>query len=167
MDITKNEFVSLLHHHQGIINSLCGIYFSNLEDREDARQDIILQLWKAIPNFKEQAQLSTWIYRVSLNTILAKRRNEKKRLPTEVLDANQKMIDLQFYPSDDDLQMLHQIIAQLNDQDKALVVLYLEGYRNLEIAEILGQTRSNISTRLNRIKTKLKSLVKSIDYDVR
>ncbi|MEM8524085.1 MAG: sigma-70 family RNA polymerase sigma factor [Bacteroidota bacterium] len=153
----KQEFVELIETHQHIINTLCKVYYKSIEDQQDARQDVVLQLWKSFPNFRGEAKVSTWIYRVSLNTILAKIRNQKRRISAIELNeytSNQIYVQIGM---DDDIQQLKVFVDKLREQDKAIVVLHLEGYKNKEIAEILETTPSNISTRLNRIRTTLKN----------
>ncbi len=154
----------MIEQHQGIINSLVSLYYDRPEDRKDARQDAILQLWKAWPTFRGEARISTWIYKVVLNTLLAKRRKENRRIKIKELE-NIQLPDLSEKAfTDDDTQLLQQIIELLPDNDKAIVVLYLEGYKNKEMAEILGTTQTNISTRLYRIKTKLRQHYQTLMY---
>ena len=161
---SKAEFLDQIEQHQGIINSLCSLFYEREEDRKDARQDIILQLWKAWPSFRGESKVSTWIYKVALNTLLAKSRKEKRRIKEADLDSIQLPDETKTVFVDDDVQLLRQIIELLPDDDKALVVLYLEGYKNIEIATILGLTQTNISTRLHRIKTKLRQRYQSLMY---
>ncbi|MBE9461042.1 RNA polymerase sigma factor [Dyadobacter subterraneus] len=77
----KTHFVKVIQEHQGIINSICRIYYMDIEDIKDARQDIILQLWKSLPTFRNDSKISTWIYKVALNTILSKVKKNKIILP--------------------------------------------------------------------------------------
>ena len=147
----KNAFLKVIETHQGIVNSLCSLYYAQVEDRKDARQDVIVQLWKAWPSFRGESKVSTWIYKVSLNTLLAKRRNEQRKIKPESLDSG--WFALANNASDDDVLLLQQVIGLLNDDDKALVILYLEGYKNIEIAEMLEISSTNVSSRLHRIKT--------------
>ena len=161
------EFIQTVDQYQGIINKLCCLYYPNLEDQKDARQDVVLQLWKSFPNFRGESSKSTWIYRVALNTILAKIRNQKRRIVTTNMDyltGNErgKLVGL-----DDDLQLLHFVIESLHGQDKAMVILYLEGYKNKEIATILSISPSNVSSRLHRIKTKLKDQFQKLNHVTR
>ncbi len=79
----KEQFVEIVQANQGIINSICRIYFATAEDQKDARQEIILQLWKAYPSFRGEAKLSTWMYKVALNTILYQLRKTNK-IPTKI-----------------------------------------------------------------------------------
>lgn len=154
--VSKEQFVQLIQEHQKIINSLCKIYYSSEEDQKDTRQDIILQLWKSIPNFRNECKISTWIYKVALNTILSKAKKEKRNIATEPISN-----DLESSSSvsfDDEVIQLQHIISLLNDVDKAVVVLFLEGYNHKEIAATLNFTETNISTRFNRIKIRLQKI---------
>ncbi|UZR99221.1 RNA polymerase sigma factor [Chondrinema litorale] len=167
MKTCKKHFVRLIEEHQGIINNLCAIYYNNTEDLHDTRQDIILQLWKAFPSFRAESKVSTWIYKVSLNTILSKKRKENRQGKSEPMEliTNNEFINQQVsFSFDDNLQLLNQLIATLKDTDKAIIILFLEGYKNKEMAEMLGITTTNVSTRLNRIKTVLKEKFKMISY---
>lgn len=162
----KESFVQLVEQHQGIILSLCRAYYQDAEDRHDARQDIILQLWKAYPGFRNECKLSTWMYKIGLNTILAKVRKEKKKPVSEPLD---QLLSIHFAESctaDDDLQQLKYLIGTLKEVDKAIMLLYLEGYENKEISDILNLTSTNLSTRMHRIKNTLKEKYKIKKYDL-
>jgi len=161
----KIQFLKLVDEHQAIISNLCRVYFDHLEDQEDARQDVILQLWKAFPNYRTEAKASTFIYRVALNTILNKLRNSKKY--KHLLSIDGLEISSPSVMVDDDQQLLKQILLTLKEEDKALLVLQLEGYKQKEIANILDTTSSNISTRWHRIKKVLKQKFKSIYYETR
>lgn len=167
MGISKGLFLKLITDNKGIIKSLCSIYYNNVEDQRDLQQDIILQLWKSLPTFRGESATSTWIYKVSLNTILSKVRKEKRQPLKESIDATHEQILVTSYHSDDDLQLLKQLIKSLKAVDKAIVILHLEGYKNKEIAEVLQLSASNISTRLNRIKEQLKSNFKSYHRELR
>jgi len=161
----KIQFLSLIDEHQGIISNLCRVYFVNLEDQQDARQDVILQLWKAFPNFRAEAKAGTFIYRVALNTILKKLRTNKKY--KHLLSIDELEISSHSIVVDDDQQLLKQILLTLKEEDKALLVLQLEGYKQNEIATILDTTSTNISTRWHRIKKVLKQKFKSLYYETR
>lgn len=150
----KHQFVQIINDHSGIIRSLCGIYYTDLDDRKDAFQDVVHQLWKSFDKFRGESKIGTWIYRVSLNTILARRRKERKWIETEPIE----MVDRYAGQAnaDDHLELLQLVIRSLKDIDKGIVVLYLEGYHHKEIADILGISATNVATRFNRIKSHLK-----------
>ena len=142
---------------------MCKAYYPGAEDQKDVFQDIVLQLWKSFESFRGDSQLSTWIYRVSLNTILTKIRNEKNRVPTESIDYVEPIFSNA--KADGDLELLTTVIQSLKGLDKAIVILYLEGYKNKEISQILNVTATNVSTRLNRVKTELKEKFKKHPYE--
>ena len=163
MELQKQNFIRIINGNQGIVKSLCIAYYTSFEDQKDAYQDIILQLWKSFGTFRGESELSTWIYRVSLITLLAKVRKERNKIITEPL-----LISDLISPNamaDDDRELLSIVIQSLKDIDKAIVILYLEGYKNKEISQILDLTTTNISTRLHRVKTELKAKFKNHRYE--
>lgn len=164
MDRDKIAFLEVIKVHQGIINSLCHVYYRLEEDRRDTRQDIILQLWRSFLTFRNECNICTWVYKVSLNTILAKIRKERRSVPQESLSEAHAGITL---ATDDTLQQLMQIIHHLDSTDRAIVILHLEGYSHKETGSMLGFTETNISTRLNRIKTKLREIYNIKDHELR
>lgn len=159
----KHTFVRLIQTHQGILNSICNVYFKKIEERKDARQEIILQLWKSYPNFRGDSKPSTWIYKVALNTVLNLVKKKQKEPFSQDLDQLNKLAIPPLL--DDDIQQLKHLISLLNQADKALVILYLEGYKHEEIARTLDISASNVSTRLNRIKEKLRTLYKKYNHE--
>ncbi len=154
MELKKQNFIQIINENRGTIRSLCKIYYGSNEDQKDAFQDIILQLWKSFDTFRGESEISTWIYRVSLNTILTKIKKEKKSVTVEPFDLHHPYIANA--KADDNVELLFIIIQSLKDIDKAIVVLHLEGYQNKEIAEILNMSPTNVGTRFNRVKTQLK-----------
>ena len=158
MELQKQNFIRIINANQGIIKSLCKAYYLSVEDQKDTFQDIVLQLWRSFTSFRGESEISTWIYKVSLNTLLAKVRKEKKAIATTPFD--QSVFSLSTSNADDDVELLSIIIQSLQDLDKAIVILYLEGYKNKEIAQILALTATNVSTRLNRVKSQLRTKLK-------
>lgn len=154
MEINKQNFIQVINKNRGVIRSLCKIYYEGLEDQKDAFQDVVLQLWKSFDTFRGESEISTWIYRVTLNTILSKIRGDKKSIALEAIDNRHHYIS--DARADDDVELLSIIIQSLKAVDKAIVVLCLEGYRNKEIAGILNLSQTNVATRLNRVKSQLK-----------
>jgi RNA polymerase sigma-70 factor, ECF subfamily len=154
MELKKRNFIQIINENRGTIRSLCKIYYRSNEDQKDAFQDIILQLWKSFDTFRGESEITTWIYRVSLNTILTKIKKEKKSVTVEPIDVHHLYISNA--KADDNVEFLFIIIQSLKDIDKAIVVLHLEGYQNKEIAEILNMSPTNVGTRFNRVKSQLK-----------
>jgi RNA polymerase sigma-70 factor, ECF subfamily len=159
----KYNFIHVIDSNRGIIRSLCKAYYHSHEDQKDVFQDIVLQLWKSFDTFREESNISTWIYRVSLNTILTKVRNEKNRISTESISCSEWPFSCAL--ADDNRELLNLVIQSLKELDKAIVILYLEGYKNYEISQILNLTITNVSTRLSRVKVELKTKFKSQPYE--
>ena len=125
-------------------------------DREDLFQEILLNAWKGVPNFKGEAQFSTWLYRVALNTAISFYRKERRQVETTPWPPTLVLADNSSDNIQEELSALHQAIAQLSAIDKALVMLYLEDYSYAEIGDIMGITANNVGVKMNRIKTKLR-----------
>lgn len=163
MERNKRNFIRVIESNQGIIKSLCKAYYPGYEDQKDVFQDIVLQLWKSFETFRGESQLSTWIYKVSLNTILAKVRQEGRQIFTESIDSSEPIFSTAM--ADDDVELLNRVIQSLKGLDKAIVILFLEGYKNKEIAQMLNLTATNVSTRLNRVKAELKTKFRNQPYE--
>ncbi len=166
MDTSRERFLQVIDKHQGIIRSLSKGYYPCLDDRQDAEQDIILQLWKSFDTFRGEAAISTWVYRVSLNTILGKLSKEQRQPQKERISPVHENQEAATY-CDDDLRLLHQLIASLNEIDKGLVMLYLDGYSTKEMADLLSLSQSNVTTRISRIKRNLKSRINKYSHELR
>lgn len=163
MELQKRNFIRIVESNQGIIKSLCKAYYSSHEDQKDVFQDIILQLWKSFDTFRGESKISTWIYKVSLNTILNKVRKEKTKISAESISDSELAFSNAM--SDDDKELLHVVLQSLKGLDKAIVILYLEGYKNKEIAQMLNLTPTNVSTRLSRVKAELKDKFQNQHYE--
>ncbi len=154
----ETQFLILIKEHQGIIHKICRIYRDIREDREDLFQEIIFQLWKSHRTFKNHAKISTWIYRIALNTAIATFRKKKQDIkycpvlpdlaeeqPDEVLALRQ--------------ERLFTVLKQLDDGDRAIVTLYLEDLSYQQIADIIGISENYVGVKLNRIKIKIQNLL--------
>jgi len=163
--MTQEEFVRQVQANQGIIQKICGLYGQTQPDREDLFQEIIVQLWKAVPKFQEQSRFSTWLYRVALNTAISDFRKKRRALPviqTEVasLEIESEIID----GKDERLKTLYAAISRLQEIDKAIVMLYLEDKSYDEMEDIVGISASTLRVRMNRVKEKLRELTKNTSH---
>lgn len=158
MKANKSNFIKLLDNSQAIINKVCFSYTYNTDDRLDLKQEILIQLWKAYPNFNKISKESTWIYKVALNTAISNYRKTKNKI--NVAECNIDKLDVREDSTDSELdnniKKLYQLIYKLNDLEKAIMLLYLDDKAYKEIADIVGITESNVATKINRIKSKLK-----------
>ena len=156
-------FTDLLEEHQRIIFKVAHAYCGRPDDFEDLCQEIVLNLWQSFPKFNDQYKFSTWMYRVSLNVAISHLRREGIR-KTEPLDEDYPD---QFNPgillSDDKIKLLHHFINQLDELERALMLLYLEGLDYKSIAHIMGITETNVATKLNRAKKKLQKNIDRVE----
>lgn len=152
-------FTNLIEANKGILYAVCNNYCKDPSKREDLAQEILIQLWKSLNSWDSKFPFSTWMYRVALNVAISYYRKEKHVLTPESLDeqviqvANENDIWIE---KEEKLTQLHQLINQLKELDRTLMLLYLEGRSYLEIAMILGITETNVATKISRIKEKLK-----------
>ncbi|MGW8316453.1 MAG: RNA polymerase sigma factor [Bacteroidales bacterium] len=156
------QFISILEDHIGILLKISKAYTGTSQDREDLINDMTFELWKAYPGFKGRSKVSTWMYRVALNTALNYKRNSRKK-PDFLMEAIEISRDAPSPESDTDpqVELLYDCIAELDEFNKAIILLYLDGYRHEEIAGITGITKTNVGTRISRIKEQLRILVQT------
>jgi RNA polymerase sigma-70 factor, ECF subfamily len=154
----KKAFSELIQKNQAIIHKITRVYENGWADREDLFQEICLQLWKSYPNFREEAQFSTWMYRVALNTAISNIRKTKNSISFEPLRDTDRISD-EKSDEKEKLKLLYRAISKLNRIDKAIILLWLEEKNYEEIAAIMGTSKTNVSVKLVRIKRKLEELV--------
>lgn len=154
----ETAFIKLISDHQKIIYKVCKTYRVSREDQEDLFQEIVYQLWKSYPSFRGESKISSWMYRIALNTAIAVYR--KPKLPVDYVDKMPEQMHASTAPqTSENEERLFEALRTLNDTEKALISLYLEDFTYQEIAAITGITESNTGVRLNRIKTKLKKIL--------
>lgn len=146
----------MVTNHTALIDKICRSFCGeNIEDNEDLRQDIILNLWRGWKHWKPNHKPITWIYRVATNTAISWKRNRIKQIET------QPLYDYDI-PQDDNnkeaIEQLYNLILQLPAYDQKLLQLYIEGWSGGEIAKMMQISESNVTTRIARIKGKLKEL---------
>lgn len=157
----EHNFVELLEKHQNIVHKVCRLYTNNQDAHNDLFQEITIQLWKAFPKFRGDAKFSTWMYRVGLNTAITLYRKNKRKITTQEFGEFEFKIKAEEYDDTEEkqLKVLYKAVHQLNDIEKALIFLYLEDKNYKEISETLGISEVNARVKMNRIKTKLKTIV--------
>jgi RNA polymerase sigma-70 factor (ECF subfamily) len=158
----ESEFVALLEEHQNIVHRICRIYTQSEAEHKDLFQEISIQLWRSFDRFEGKSKFSTWMYRVGLNTAITLYRKNKKRIDTYEINEEINGIELDDYDPviDEQLNWLYEEIEKFSEIDKALVLLYLENKRYNEIAETLGISTVNARVKMNRIKQRLKKMIK-------
>ena len=157
----EHKFVTELQDNQNIVHKVCTLYTNDRDSHNDLFQEITIQLWKAYPKFRGEAKFSTWMYRVALNTAITLYRKNKRRIDTADYESIIFKIKADEYDETEELQLklMYKAVKQLNDIDKALVFLYLEDKNYSEISETLGITEVNARVKMNRVKTKLRTIL--------
>ncbi len=155
----NQEFISIITEHHHLIYKVCSMYRDNSEDMHDLYQDIVLQLWRAFPSFRGESKISTWIYRIALNTNITQlRKAQRNPIHSSITEQMTETIrDTQF--AIDEIDHLNKAIAQLTEIEKAIIILYMDEYKYKEIADIIGTTESNVGFKINQIKKKLKEII--------
>ena len=157
----EKQFINLIDEHQRLIHKVCIMYESDREVRNDLFQEIVLQLWKSFPGFRGESKITTWMYRIALNTAISGYRKQTRKVKTEDLHDLHLNISEQYETDDgeENVQRLHQAIRQLSEIERAMVMMALEEIPYEEIAETIGITQNNVRVRMNRIREKLRKLL--------
>jgi len=157
--VEKDKFISVIRDNQNLIYKICYSYCKDADNRKDLQQEILIQLWNSFSRFDGRVKLSTWIYRIALNTAITFYRNDSKHNDNKIsIDASIiSLSDFEYVPEqDENIAMLYQFIEKLNEMDKALILLYLDNNKQKDIAEVLGISETNVATKISRIKKFLK-----------
>jgi RNA polymerase sigma-70 factor (ECF subfamily) len=160
----KGTFIQLMEANKGIIHKICLMYTSNLADKEDLYQEISLQLWRSFRTYRSESKFSTWLYRVALNTAISSVRKNRRRIETVQLDQAEHFV-VRDSESEGMTQMLFKALSSLNKMDRAIILLWLEEKEYAEISDIIGISQSAVSVRLVRIRARLKSIMKNLEYE--
>lgn len=156
----EREFADLIKDHSRIINKVCYFYATDTFPFNDLRQEVYINLWLSMGQFRGESKLSTWVYRVAVNTALMSLRSSKSKVETAPFDFG--LIDLSSELDDEqkeNLQTLYALISWLDEMEKAIILLWLDEYSYEDIAETLGMKRNTIATKLHRIKDKLSKAI--------
>ncbi|MGN6193663.1 MAG: RNA polymerase sigma factor [Ginsengibacter sp.] len=158
----EKEFEKHIRNHELLLYKICRIYAYSDADREDLFQEIVIQLWNAYPKFKGDSKFSTWLYRVAINTAISGLRKKKNFISSyEPASIPEQASEAEEFSEEERLQQLYQAIQQLNEVEKAIVMLYMEDRTYEEMEEILGLNQGNLRVKMNRIKEKLRQLTKN------
>ena len=153
----EEYFTQLVRENKSTIYTVCYMFSKDEEEVNDLFQETLINMWKGIDSFREESKISTWIYRVALNTCLLQERKKKRQVAKVPLT-----MDVNFFEDDDanaaQVRMLHQRIGRLGLVDRALVMMWLEGMSYDEIGTVMGITAKNVGVKLFRIKEQLKKL---------
>ena len=172
METKKDRFIKTIDTYKKIIYKIVNSHCQNKEDRKDLEQEIIIQLWNSFDKYNADYKYSTWMYRIALNVAISFYRKENQ-WHTKNKSCNENSI---YNIIDEDetenkteldynIKLLKKFINELNELNKALMLLYLEDKSYDEIAKILGITKTNVATKINRLKFRLKKEFHKIKSD--
>jgi RNA polymerase sigma factor (sigma-70 family) len=159
----KEQFVGVLKEYKRLLYKVIYLYCRDSDDRKDLEQEIIIQLWKSFKNYNQEFKMSTWIYKIALHVAISYYRKDLKRKESNE-PYNETVFEI---AADDDYteqsmherELLYKFINKLNDLNKAIIILHLDDKSYKEISEIIGLTETNVGTKINRIKMKLKESI--------
>lgn len=160
MESKEKVFAQLIRDNQGILIKISRLYTHCTEDEQDLFQEITLQLWKSYDTFRGESKMSTWIYRVALNTAITLFR-KKKRIPQTIdyLENQHEKIPEEASPNQHEIELLYTVIKKLPKTERAIVLMYLDDVPYKEISETLGITEVNARVKMNRLKKTLKKMI--------
>jgi RNA polymerase sigma-70 factor (ECF subfamily) len=143
------------------------MYAGNRDDLNHLYQDIVLNVWRSFDSFRGESKMSTWLYRIALNTAIMTYRKTSKNIV-----GGHPESDMHVIPQSDkslgeeDFNALHSAIRQLPEIDRAIILLYLEEQSGEEISRITGFSPGNIRVRISRIKINLKAILEKQGYQI-
>jgi RNA polymerase sigma-70 factor (ECF subfamily) len=167
--MTNNNFEDIYNKFQPAIHRLCLGYFGgNLALASDTCQEIFIKVWQNLERFKEQSKVSTWIYRIAVNTCINVLRSAKHKHQNAELSINQMSETLEEKQDDKDasqtdlqLKAMYRCISSLKPKDRSIILLVLDQEPYKQIAEIIGISENNLRVKIHRIKDKLSKCVNS------
>ena len=150
----EKEFIEMVQQHDRIIYKVASFYANVDSPLSDLYQEVVLNLWKGFNSFRGDSKVSTWIYRIALNTCISFFRRQKRK-PVYVEISKDIVAEKS---NNEDIKELYVLINRLGKLERALVLLYLDEKSYQEMADITGLSLSNVATKLSRIKNKLKQM---------
>ena len=155
MDVKEQEFSRMVREHKSTIYTVCYMFSNDADEVSDLFQETLINLWKGFECFRNESKLSTWIYRVAMNTCISADRKKRRQGSKVPLSMNINLYDDEDHETRQ-VRQLHERIQRLDLIDRALVMMWLEGMSYEEIADVVGISVKNVGVKLIRIKEKLK-----------
>jgi len=166
----KNQqeiFNNWIKEHKNLLFKVARSFEHSVGDQDDLFQEMSIQLWRSVDKFKAQSAVSTWIYRIALNTAINWSRKERKHQSgRQELDGKIHVLHENTEYIDERLPWLYSEIARLDKIDKSLALLMLDGYSYKEMAEILGVSDTNLGVKIHRIKKHLMNRSKEYQHGI-
>ncbi len=154
----EKDFLDMMEAQKQIIYKVCYIYANNQDDLNDLYQEVVLNLWKSFPRYRGDSKLTTWVYRIAMNTCITFLRRSNARPQTIPMTTDVAGMFADEEGRAGQLQELYKLINQLGKLERALILLWLEERSYQEMADILGLSKTNVAVKLNRVKEKLRKM---------
>lgn len=156
----EKDFLDMIDAHERVIYKVCYFSARNRDELEDLFQETVLNLWKSFPNFRGESKVTTWIYRIALNTCINFNSQHSTHDRLETVPLTTDVVGNLAADDDRDslFQELHESIDRLNEKERQLILLWLEEMSYQTMADILGTTTNNIGVKLNHIRHKLRKM---------
>jgi RNA polymerase sigma factor (sigma-70 family) len=155
----QKKFERILNEHKALIFKVAKSYTNGSEALKDLSQEIALQLWSSLDSYDENLKLSTWLYRVALNTAISSLRKRSTIDKHHIFDNDAIQFAADEAEVFNERDELDRLLKQLEVYDRSLIILHLEGLSHQEIAEIMNMSVSNVGTRLQRAKHTLTKII--------
>lgn len=160
----KEIFITLIDQNRNLIYKICQSYCPTADERKDLEQEIYIQIWNSFSKYDGRLNVSIWLYRIVLNTAISYcrsnfRHTSKKAEPDSMVISEFTKPE---FEKDKNTRFLHEFIIQLNELDKALILLYLDDHSDKDIAEIMGISEKNVATKLSRIQQHIRTQIKHL-----
>lgn len=165
---SERQFMDITRNQGNLVASICLSFARSKEEFEDLRQDTLLNIWRGLDSFREDSSISTWVYRVTLNTcVSSQRKNKRSEKQIEALDEFYR--ELFDDSSSEDLEryeMMYRLIAKLSPLDKSVLIMWLDDKSYDEIAEVMGLSRNAVASRLKRAKDRLTAIAADTKFSI-
>lgn len=161
-EVLPARFNYVVSKYEGILKKICFSFSKSGSDYEDLRQDVLINIWKGLSLFREESEMSTWIYRVAFNTCVSTvRKNRISETDKESLFSHFDLASDDNTEKRDNIEELHYLISLLGNEDKAIILMWLDEKKYEEIADVTGIPRNTVATRIRRIKDKMVKMSKN------
>ena len=158
MDTREAAFKQIFEANSKKIFHLCYGYTGDDDAADDLMQETFLKVWQNLDKFRNQAQISTWIYRIAVNTCLTWLRSEKRQAKDELTPQIAETKREEFSEKNEQVGLLYKCISKLEESERIIITMVLDEMPYPEIAEISGISEGNLRVKIHRIKQKLTEL---------
>lgn len=146
--------MEIVRANKPLISKVCMMYARDQEHFKDLYQEVMATMWQGMHSFGGSSKISTWIYRVALNTCITYFRRHGRADASLSLSDVAEMADCS-HERASMLKQMYDLISQLDSMDKGIIMMWLDSRSYEEIAEVTGLTKANVASRLHRIRQRL------------